>query len=99
MGLNEFAGYFAVAGSALATGYVAAHFGLRPEPFYLGVAFVALSLALSVLAVRETKGHAAVEGNSRARSRLRASRRSAKSSGARRLLHGRPRHRRSAQGC
>ena len=62
MGLNEFAGYFAVAGSALATGYVAAHFGLRPEPFYLGVVFVAFGLALSVLAVRETKGHALAEG-------------------------------------
>jgi len=62
MGLNEFAGYFAVAASALATGYVAAHFGLRPEPFYLGVAFVALGLALSALAVRETRGHAAAEG-------------------------------------
>jgi len=62
MGLNEFAGYFAVAGSALATGYVAAHFGLRPEPFYLGVGFVALGLGLSALAVRETKGHAAAEG-------------------------------------
>jgi MFS family permease len=61
MGLNEFAGYFAVAGSALATGFVAARYGLRPEPFYLGVAFVALGLALSVLAVRETKGHAAAE--------------------------------------
>ena len=62
MGLNEFAGYFAVAGSALATGYVAAHYGLRPEPFYLGVAFVGFGLALSVLAVRETKGHASAEG-------------------------------------
>jgi len=62
MGLNEFAGYFAVAGSALATGYVAAHFGLRPQPFYLGVVFVALGLALSALAVRETRGHAAAEG-------------------------------------
>jgi MFS family permease len=62
MGLNEFAGYFAVAGSALATGYIAARYGLRPEPFYLGVAFVSLGLALSALAVRETKGHAAAEG-------------------------------------
>jgi len=61
MGLNEFSGYFAVAGSALATGYIAAHFGLRPQPFYLGVAFVALGLALSTLAVRETRGHAAAE--------------------------------------
>ncbi len=61
MGLNEFAGYFAVAGSALATGFVAAHYGLRPEPFYLGVAFVALGLLLSVVVVRETKHHAAAE--------------------------------------
>ncbi len=61
MGLNEFAGYFAVAGSALATGFVAAHYGLRPEPFYLGVAFVALGLLLSVVFVRETKQHAAAE--------------------------------------
>jgi predicted MFS family arabinose efflux permease len=61
MGLNEFAGYFAVAGSALATGLVAAHYGLRPEPFYLGVAFVALGLLLSVVVVRETKHHVAAE--------------------------------------
>lgn len=61
MGLNEFAGYFAVAGSALATGLVAAHYGLRPEPFYLGVAFVAIGLALSIFAVRETKHHAGLE--------------------------------------
>jgi MFS family permease len=61
MGLNEFAGYFAVAGSALATGFVAARYGLRPEPFYLGVGFVALGLFLSVVAVRETKHHVAAE--------------------------------------
>ncbi len=58
MGLNEFAGYFAVAGSALATGWVAARWGLRPEPFYLGVAYVALGLGLSTLVVRETLHHA-----------------------------------------
>jgi MFS family permease len=57
MGLNEFAGYFAVALSALATGYVAARHGLRPEPFYLGVGYVVLGLALSALVVRETKHH------------------------------------------
>jgi MFS family permease len=61
MGLNEFAGYFAVAASALATGWIAAHYGLRPQPFYLGVAFVALGLGLSALVVRETKHHAAHE--------------------------------------
>ncbi len=61
MGLNEFAGYFAVAGSALATGFVAAQYGLRPEPFYLGVVFVVLGLFLSVAVVRETKHHVAAE--------------------------------------
>lgn len=66
MGLNEFAGYFAVALSALATGFIAAEVGLRPEPFYLGVGFVALGLALSALAVRETRDHAAHEGALRA---------------------------------
>ncbi len=60
MGLNEFAGYGAVAISALATGYVASTYGLRPEPFYLGVVYVVLGLALS-LAVRDTHGHARKE--------------------------------------
>lgn len=61
MGLNEFAGYFAVALSALATGWVAAEFGLRPQPFYLGVGFVAIGLVLTVLAVRDTRQHVAHE--------------------------------------
>ena len=60
MGLNEFAGYGAVAVSALATGYVASTYGLRPEPFYLGVAYVVLGLGLS-LVVRDTHGHARKE--------------------------------------
>lgn len=58
MGLNEFAGYFAVACAALATGYVASVWGLRPEPFYLGVGFVVIGLAISVLLVHETRHHA-----------------------------------------
>jgi MFS family permease len=57
MGLNEFAGYVAVAASALLTGWIAARYGLRPEPFYLGVGFVAVGLALSVLLIRETSHH------------------------------------------
>jgi MFS family permease len=61
MGLNEFAGYLAVAGTALATGYLAATHGLRPEPFYLGIGFVAAGLVLSLFAVRETRSHAAHE--------------------------------------
>jgi MFS family permease len=66
MGLNEFAGYVAVAGSALATGLLAERYGLRPEPFYLGVAFVIAGLLLSALAVRETKQHVAIESQLRA---------------------------------
>ncbi len=61
MGLNEFAGYTAVAASALATGWIAARYGLRPEPFYLGVGFVVVGLALSVFLVRETAHHVAYE--------------------------------------
>ena len=66
MGLNEFSGYLAVAATAFATGWLAATYGLRPQPFYLGVAFVAIGLVLSALAVRETKGHAAHESSLRA---------------------------------
>ena len=61
MGLNEFAGYSAVALSALATGYIAQAYGLRPEPFYLGIAFAALGLGLSTVFLRETHGHAQSE--------------------------------------
>jgi MFS family permease len=55
MGLNEFAGYLAMAVSALATSWVAARYSVRPEPFYLGVAYVIAGLALSVFLVRETQ--------------------------------------------
>src|SRR5574341_2474862 len=58
MGLNEFAGYLAVSLSALATGYLAARYGLRPAPFYPGLAFATLGLALSLFFVRETHAHA-----------------------------------------
>jgi MFS family permease len=61
MGLNEFAGYVAVAGSALATGWLAARYGLTPAPFYPGVVYVAAGLLLSVLAVRETQHHVTQE--------------------------------------
>lgn len=64
MGLNEFAGYLAAALAALATGMVASRYGLRPEPFYLGIAFAAIGLALTVLFVRDTTGHAHLEARS-----------------------------------
>ena len=63
MGLNEAAGYGALALAALATGYLAATYGLRPVPFYLGLVTAALGLALSVLVVRETRDHAHLEAS------------------------------------
>ena len=65
MGLNEFAGYVAVAAAAFATGWIAARTGLRPVPFYLGVVVVAVGFTLSLL-VRETTSHAAFESSLKA---------------------------------
>lgn len=64
MGLNEAAGYLGVAGTALATGYIASASGLRPGPFLLGAAFIAVGLGLSVLTIRETHHHAKTEAAS-----------------------------------
>ena len=61
MGLNEAAGYLGVAGAALATGYIASIYGLRPGPFLLGAAFIAVGLGLSVVTIRETHHHAKAE--------------------------------------
>jgi MFS family permease len=58
MGLNEAAGYLAVAAAALASGYLAARYGLRPEPFYLGVVFAVAGLILSLIFVRDSRAHA-----------------------------------------
>ncbi|MGY1642630.1 MFS transporter [Geodermatophilus sp. SYSU D00703] len=61
MGLNEAAGYGAVAVTSLVAGYLAEHFGLRPAPFLLGIAYTALALLLSGVFVQETSGHAHLE--------------------------------------
>jgi MFS family permease len=63
MGLNEAAGYVAVAVTAMATGYLAESYGLRPAPFLLGAAYAALGLGLSTLAVRETRAHVHYEAS------------------------------------
>jgi MFS family permease len=57
VGLNEFAGYFAVGLTAFLTGWIAARYGLRPVPFTLGIAYAVLGLGLSVLFVRDTGAH------------------------------------------
>jgi MFS family permease len=63
MGINEAAGYGALGLSALATGWIAARYGVRPQPFYPGIVFVAAGLALSIWSVRETRHHASHEAS------------------------------------
>jgi MFS family permease len=61
LGLNEFAGYFAVGVMSWVTGYIAGHYALRPQPFYLGIVISVIGLLMSILVIRETRGHVAVE--------------------------------------
>jgi MFS family permease len=61
MGFNEAAGYGAVALTAIIAGYLAAHYGLRPAPFLLGLSYAAIGLGISALFVRETRGHVQLE--------------------------------------
>ena len=64
MGLNEFAGYLAVALAALLSGWLAGRYGLRPYPFYLGVGFSIIGLLISVFWVRDTYSHVLAEAAS-----------------------------------
>jgi len=64
LGLNEASGYLAVAITAFLTGLIAESAGLRPAPFFLGIAIVGLGLGASALFVHETRDHARLEGAS-----------------------------------
>ncbi|TIX57735.1 MAG: MFS transporter [Mesorhizobium sp.] len=66
VGLNEFAGYLAVGVTALLTGYLAAQYGLRPVPIYLGIGYAVVGAALSILLVRDTRDHVRLEASSQA---------------------------------
>jgi MFS family permease len=55
LGLNEFAGYVSVAAIGFLTGYLASTFGLKPYPFYLGIIFAILGLAISWIIVKDTR--------------------------------------------
>ena len=70
MGLNEFAGYLAVALIAFLTGYIAGEYGIRPYPFYLGIGLVALGLLGSIFLIKDTRHHVAKETSSSALPRL-----------------------------
>ena len=61
MGLNEAAGYGAVGLTALITGYLASHYGLRPEPFYIGIAYTLVGLLLSIFVIQDTRKFAQLE--------------------------------------
>jgi MFS family permease len=64
MGLNEFAGYVALATVAFFTGWVANHYGLRPYPFYIGIAMVVVGLLISWLFIKDTNKHVQLEATS-----------------------------------
>ena len=66
VGLNEFAGYLAIGVTAFLTGYLASRYGLRPAPFYLGIAYAVLGSVLSILLVRDTLDHVRLEASSHA---------------------------------
>jgi MFS family permease len=58
MGISAGAGYLGVAAAAFTAGVIAARYGLRPEPFFVGLACAVAGLAIAVLLMRETHGHA-----------------------------------------
>lgn len=64
MGLNEFAGYLAVGVVAFLTGWVAGEYGLRPYPFYIGIALSFVGLFTSLLFIKDTRSHVAKESES-----------------------------------
>lgn len=64
MGLNESFGYFSIALVAFSTGWIASEYGIRPYPFYQGVAFVGLGLFLSIVFIKDTIHHVNVEEQS-----------------------------------
>lgn len=67
VGLNEFAGYFAVGATAFLTGYLASQYGLRPVPIYLGVFYAVAGTLLSILIVRDTRHHVELEAKGAAK--------------------------------
>jgi len=67
MGLNEFAGYLAVGIFAFLSASVADQYGLRPYPFYLGIALSIIGLLMSILFVKDTRGHVRAEARQETR--------------------------------
>ncbi|MGO4905001.1 MFS transporter [Flavobacterium sp. W20_MBD1_R3] len=55
MGLNEFAGYFAVGLVAFFSGYIAQKYGITPYPFYLGIGISIIGFLLTLFFVKDTR--------------------------------------------
>ena len=63
MGLNEAAGYGTVGLTALLTGYIASRYGLRPQPFYIGIFYSIAGFLMSILVIRDTRKYAQLESS------------------------------------
>ena len=72
MGLNEFAGYLSVAVVAFLTGFIAAEYGLRPYPFYLGIGLAVSGFLASLFLVKDTQQHVQKESSANNVKRLRS---------------------------
>lgn len=63
MGLNEAAGYGTVGLTALLTGYIASRYGLRPQPFYIGIFYSITGLLISIFVIKDTRKYAQLESS------------------------------------
>ncbi len=70
MGLNEFAGYLSVAVVAFVTGWIASNYGIRPYPFYVGIGLTIIGLITTLVFVKDTVHHVAMESEDSAITRL-----------------------------
>src|SRR5262245_51270091 len=61
LGINECVGYLALGFTAWLTGYLAAEYALRPQPFYLGIGVAIAGLLCSIFGAKETLDHARLE--------------------------------------
>ncbi len=61
MGFNEFAGYFSVGAMAWISAWVATEYGIKPYPFYLGIAIATIGLLLSAIGVKDTTPFVKIE--------------------------------------
>jgi MFS family permease len=70
MGLNEFAGYFAVGVVAFLTGYIANTYGITPYPFYIGIFISVVGFIVTALWVKDTRVFVQKENTTDTKSQL-----------------------------